>query len=88
MGSTTGDDSKIETVEASYDVANHEVAQRLGIGRGDRVVHRVRRYYKGRHIVLLHDQWLPRRGSGCPRVRRYYKGRHIVLLHDQWLQAR
>ncbi|OLM27652.1 hypothetical protein Ae717Ps2_7263c [Pseudonocardia sp. Ae717_Ps2] len=33
-GSTTGDDSKIETVEASYDVANHEVAQRLGIGRG------------------------------------------------------
>ena len=58
-GSTTGDDSKIETIEASYDVANHEVAQRLGIGRGDQVVHRVRRYYKGRHIVLLHDQWLP-----------------------------
>ncbi|WP_369804900.1 UTRA domain-containing protein [Pseudonocardia sp. Ae717_Ps2] len=58
-GAPPGDDSKIETVEASYDVANHEVAQRLGIGRGDRVVHRVRRYYKGRHIVLLHDQWLP-----------------------------
>ena len=32
-GSTTGDDSKIATIEASYDVANHEVAQRLGIGR-------------------------------------------------------
>jgi DNA-binding GntR family transcriptional regulator len=55
---TVGDDSKTVTVEAGHGVADEEIAALLNIAAGDPVVRRIRHYYKGRDVVLLHEQWI------------------------------
>lgn len=55
---TVGDDSRTVTVEAGTVPADAEVAGRLGIEVGADVVRRLRHYYKGRDVVLLHEQWI------------------------------
>lgn len=56
--STVGDDSRTVTLEAEQTTADGEIAQRLGVEPGDQVVRRLRHYYKGRDVVLLHEQWI------------------------------
>jgi GntR family transcriptional regulator len=56
--STAGSDARTLTVTAEWITADHEIAELLGIKVGSDVVHRVRHYYKGRDIVLIHDQWV------------------------------
>lgn len=56
--STVGDDSKTVTVEAGHGTADKEIAELLNVEAGDPVVRRVRHYYKGRDVVLLHEQWI------------------------------
>lgn len=55
---TVGDDSKTITVEAGHAVADKEIATRLGVSAGEPVIRRLRHYYKGRDVVLLHEQWI------------------------------
>lgn len=57
-GSTVGDDSRTVTLEAGQTPADQEIAERLGVEPGEQVVRRLRHYYKGRDVVLLHEQWI------------------------------
>ncbi len=56
--STAGTDSETITIEANGEAANKEIAELLGVAVGDTVVKRLRHYYKGKDVVLLHEQWI------------------------------
>lgn len=56
---TAGDDSRTVTVAASWTTADPEITELLGLPQpGEQVVHRLRHYYKGHHVVLIHNQWV------------------------------
>lgn len=57
-GNTAGADAKTVTVEAEWTTADQEIADLLKITRGSEVVRRLRHYYKGRDVVLIHEQWI------------------------------
>lgn len=48
-----------EVVEVEWEDADSDVAARLGITRGSRVVHRVRHFTKGHGIAQISEQWFP-----------------------------
>lgn len=57
-GNTAGDDSKTITAEAEWTTANQEISGLLQTEPNSEVVRRLRHYYKGRDVVLIHDQWI------------------------------
>ncbi|SHF13877.1 GntR family transcriptional regulator [Streptoalloteichus hindustanus] len=48
-----------EVISAEWEPADPEIAERLGVEPGSRVVHRVRHFAKGSGIAQITDQWLP-----------------------------
>jgi DNA-binding GntR family transcriptional regulator len=56
--STAGADAKTVTVEAAWITADHEIAALLSVELASDVVRRLRHYYKGRDVVLIHEQWI------------------------------
>ncbi len=56
---TAGTDSTTITVEAEWVTADQEIANRLQIAAGAQTVRRLRHYYKGRDVALIHEQWVP-----------------------------
>lgn len=56
---TAGDDAKAVVIAAEWASADQEISARLGLPSDDEIVHRVKHYYKGRDVVLTHEQWLP-----------------------------
>jgi len=57
---TTGSAGRVELVEAEHVTADTEIAERLGIPAGSDVTRRVKHYYVGRDVVLMHEQWIPK----------------------------
>lgn len=55
---TAGSDARTVTVEARWTTADQEIAERLALEPNSDVVYRLRHYYKGRDIVLIHEQWI------------------------------
>lgn len=55
---TAGQDAKTVTLEAEWTTADQEIAGLLGIEQASGVVRRLRHYYKGRDVVLIHEQWI------------------------------
>lgn len=56
--STAGEDAKTVTVEAEWTTADQEIAELLTVEQASDVVRRLRHYYKGRDVVLIHEQWI------------------------------
>lgn len=46
-------------VRAGWDVTDPDIAERLGLTRGARVVYRVRHQRKGVDLCQIHEQWIP-----------------------------
>ncbi|MBV9407062.1 MAG: GntR family transcriptional regulator [Acidobacteriaceae bacterium] len=46
-------------VQADWESADRDVAERLSISAGDRVVHRVRHFTKGHGVAQITEQWIP-----------------------------
>lgn len=49
-----------ELVVASWEPADHDIAERLAVNAGDLVLYRVRHQHRGRDIAQVHEQWIPR----------------------------
>lgn len=48
-----------DVVETEWTTADAEIARRLAISTGSRVVHRVRHFTKGHGIAQISEQWVP-----------------------------
>jgi GntR family transcriptional regulator len=55
---TAGEGSRMITLESGWTTADHEIAGRLSVPLGDRIIRRLRHYYKGQEVVLLQEQWV------------------------------
>jgi GntR family transcriptional regulator len=48
-----------DVVQTEWEAADRDVATRLSISVGDRVVHRVRHFTKGHGVAQITEQWVP-----------------------------
>jgi len=56
---TAGEDGATVIAEAEWVQAGPELTERLAVATGEDLVRRVKIYYKGRHVALTHEQWIP-----------------------------
>lgn len=56
---TAGEDGATVIAEAGWVQADAELTERLAVAIGDDLVRRVKIYYKGKHVALTHEQWIP-----------------------------
>jgi GntR family transcriptional regulator len=59
--SNADDDAAVDTlVSTTWELADSEIADRLAIKTGHRVLHRVRHQSRGAGVAQIHEQWIPK----------------------------